>query len=366
MYKEGKFGLSELISVTTLAIVSKIFYTSTPVLVDETGTSAWLTTLFSCILSVIFFMFLYLLMKRFPDKSISQICEKVVGKFLGKLLGFLFSSYVLFYAASNLREFVEMIKSYSLPDTDPSILIICYMIVLILMAYKGIENMARISRVTIYPVLASLLLILIMSSPYYNFDYIKPYLGYGIGKTVRVGFMRSSAYQEVILLAIIVRCSHNIKDIKKAGLISLIASGLILSAASFCYIMVFSYTMGKENLSGIFQVSKLIYYNRYIQRVESIFLFVWIISSVLTSALAFYASMSIYCDVFKISDHRPLLLPSAFLMYMTALMPENLTQVIYFNLKVTREYGLFLNFIMPIFILLIAIITGKKGDINEK
>lgn len=365
MYKEGKFGLVELISITTLAIVSKIFYTSTAVIINQAGTSAWYTTLISCFLSIILFMLAYSLMKRFPGKSIVQVYEKVVGKIIGKSLGFIFSFYILFYGASNLREFVEMIKSYNYPDTDLSILMICYMIVIILIVYKGIENIGKISRITIYPIIIGLFIILIMSYPYYNFDYTKPLLGYGIGNTLRTAFFRSSAYQEVTVLFVLARCAHNVKDIKKAGIISILISGTIFVISVLCYLMAFSYSMGKEYLSGIFQLSKLIYYNRYFQRVESIFLFIWIISSVLTTALAFYASMSLYCDIFEISDHRPLLLPHAFFMYIISLLPENLIQLLYFNLKINREYGLFLAFGTPILILLIARISGKKGDENE-
>ncbi|MDP4089181.1 MAG: endospore germination permease [Bacillota bacterium] len=362
MNKGGKFSVYEGVLLTTMIIVPKILYTSTPVVVKQLGTAAWYGTLISCLAAFIFFLLVCMLMARFPGKNIVKVFEAVLGKVLGKISGIIFSGYILYYAASNLREFLEMIKVYNLPDTPPSIILIAFIAVSTLIAYKGIESIVRISCINFYPIMLGLFIILVLAYPYYDPDYLKPYYGYGLKGTLYVGFLRSSAYQEVMILPIIIASIHSIKDFTKIGLISIVISGFVFSISFLCYVMAYQYTMGKENLSGIFQLSRVIYYSRYFQRVESIFLFTWVISSLLTVSTAFYSSIRVYCQSFNIKNHRPILIPFALLMYVIALQPKNISELIEVNLRFVRQYSLILIFGLPVLVLLIAIIFGKKED----
>lgn len=366
MNEGGKFSTYEGILFTTIIIVSKIFYTSTPIVVKQLGTAAWYGTLISCFATLIFFLLIYMLMNRFPGKNIVKVFEGVLGKFLGKACGISLSAYILYYASGSLREFLEMIKVYNLPDTPPSIILISFLAVILLMCYKGIESIVRISCINFYPIMLGLFIILVLAYPYYELGFLKPYLGYGIKKTLTVGVLRSSAYEEVTILPIIIASIHNMKDFKKIGVVSIILSGIVFGIAFLCYLMAFQYTMGRENLSGIFQISRIIYFNRYIQRIESVFLFAWVISSLLTTATALYASIRVYCQTFEIKEYRPMLLPFGFVLYVVSLMPKNISQLIEIKLKFIRQYSIIITYGIPILVLIIALIFRKGGKTNNE
>ncbi|OPJ55736.1 GerAB/ArcD/ProY family transporter [Clostridium oryzae] len=360
MNKGGKFSTYEGILFVTITIVSKILYTSTPAVVKQAGTAAWYSTLISCAAAILQYWLMCKLIDRFQGKDLVEVTELVLGKFIGKIMGVLLSGYVVYYAATNLREFLEMIKAFNLPSTPPSVIMITFISVCVLIAYKGLETIVRISYVNFFVIITALIIILLLAIPYYDIDYIKPYFGYGFTKTLSLGFLRSSAYEEVTLLLMINRSLHN-SDYKKIGIVSLILSGIIFSISLLCYLMAYGYDMGRENFSGIFQLSRIIYYNRYIQRVESIFLFAWVISSLLTVSTAFYTSVRVYCQSFEISDHKPILAPFAMIMYALTLQPKNVSELMDINLLVVRQYSMLLTFVFPILVLLIAVIFRKKG-----
>jgi hypothetical protein len=119
MIKEGKFGLLEAICLTTLVIVPKIFFTSPMAITKDLGTAAWYGTLISCITSIIFFMFLYLLMKRFPQKNLVQVFEASLGKILGKTCAIIFCAYFLYYCGVNVREFLGNAQGFYSPVYSP-------------------------------------------------------------------------------------------------------------------------------------------------------------------------------------------------------------------------------------------------------
>lgn len=361
--KQGTFGTYEAVCLVSMIIIVKIFYTSITIIVNLEGTSGWYGTIISCITSMLLFSLLYLLMKRFPGMDITQIFEKILGKIAGKVVTLIFSAYVLYYAASNLREFIEMIKTYNLPYTPPSLLIFGFIAVCTIIAYFGLENIARLSGILFVPVIICILIILLLAIPYYDPDYLKPYLGYGLGKTITVGILRSSAYSEVFILTIIINSIHGLKAFKRVGITSILIAGVTFSTNILCYIMAFSYISGGENLSGLFELSRAIYFNRFIQRVESIFLFAWVIASLLAVSVAFYISINLYTKAFRISNHRPIIFPFSFLLFMVALIPQNISEVIYIHIHLIRQYSTFLVFLVPILLLLIAVVFRKRGDL---
>lgn len=368
MIKEGKFGTREAVTLTTLALTSKVFYTSISVLFKVTSTAAWYTTLISCSVSMILFFIVCLLMKRYPDKNLVQIFDIVVGKFIGKILSLIFCAYFIFYSGATIREFVEMVISYVLPHTQPSMIITVFLIIVVAYAYVGIEGIARMSYVGFFCVLMGLITILILPYKSYDINNLIPIGGYGIRKTFTVGFFRASAYSEVILLAFLANCLHGTEHIKKIGLLSLTLSGVIISIGTVCSLMAFEYSQGGENLSSLFQLSRVIYISRFLQRIESVFIFIWVIASIINVSVTFYVSISIFCKAFNISNHRPCLLPFTYFTFMVTLLPKNISEASEVYIKFARQYSLIITYFIPMLVLLISIVRGNKGgnSANEK
>lgn len=361
MNSEGKIGTYEAICFTTLVIINKIFFTSTGYIVLATGTAAWYTTLISCLVTLVFFMFFYLLLKRFPGKDIVLIYETVLGKLPGKFIALVICGYAIFNAGSTLREFVEMIKVYNLPYTPVSVIMITFLTSAVIICYFGLQSLSRICALCFIPSMIGLGLILLMALPSYDMNLLKPYGGYGLSTTMKLGFFRSSAYYEFTLLGFAINAIGGYKQYKKVGITSILLSGAVFSVCLICYLMTFGYAAGSENISGIFELSRSIYFNRFIQRVETIFLFIWVISSVISTTASYYFSMLIYCKIFTIKDHKPLIFPFALLVFIVAILPASMQAVTQINTTFLRQYSMYIAYIPSIIVLLIAVIFKKKG-----
>jgi spore germination protein KB len=361
MIKEGKFGFLEAFALVTIMVITKIFYTSPFAIIKELGTAAWYGTLISCLTSLLFFGLIYLLLKRFPGKDLYQVFEAVLGSKLGKTLILTFAVYFLYYAGVNIREFIGILKVYSKPLTPAEILAAALLLVAIALAYVGLEGIARTAYIFFYLIIGGLLIIIFLAIPAYELDYLKPWLGYGLDKTVLIGILRSSAYDEIIILGIIINSLHGLKNFKRIGVACLIFIGLTFSICLACILAAFQYTVASEHLSGMFQLSRIIYYSRFFQRVEAIFLFIWVFASVITVSLAFYIALSSYCRAFKINNHRPLLLPFAFLAFTVTFWPDNIAQVLEIHVKIIRQYSFLILYLLPLLVLAWSLITGKKG-----
>lgn len=365
MIKEGRFGFMEAFSIMAIVLATKIFYGSPMALIKPLGTAAWYGTLVSCAAALAFFTLLYILMKRFPQQDLFQIFETVTGKVIGKSLILIFAIFFVYKAGINLREFAAVLKVYSMPFTPPSLIFLSFLVVVAAMAYVGLEGIVRVGHIFFYLIFGALFLIILLAIPSYDFNYLQPILGYGLAETIKTGLIRVSAYDEIIFLAVIIRSLQGIQVFKKVGYLTLIFMGLTISVCLICILAAFQYTVGGEHISGMYQLSRVIYFTRFFQRIESIFLFVWVISSVITVSFIFYISMNAYCRVFNITNHRPLILPFTFLTFMVAFIPNNFAEIMEIHLKVLREYSSAILIVIPVMVLLLAFIRGKKGVTNS-
>jgi spore germination protein (amino acid permease) len=300
-------------------------------------------------------------LKRFPGLDIPQIYQEVLGKVFGKLIVLLFCIFAIYYAGSTLREFVEMIKTYALPLTPISVIMASFLLTAVIISYFGFECMARISAICFIPIIAGLILILLLASPSYNLNLLKPFGGHGINVTLATGFFRSSAYMEFTVLTVVVAALHGHAGFKKAGVTSILLTGIIFAISILCYLAAFGYPSASENISGLYELSRSIYFNRFFQRVESLFLFIWVISSVITTTVTFYIGILIYCKVFTIKNHKPLLLPFAVMAFIVAILPQSMQEVTHINVMFLRQYSMFVVYIPSVIVLLISFIFNKRG-----
>jgi len=363
MIKDGFFGTKESISLLTFALVTKVLFGIPSVIVQVSGNAAWYIIIISTLISLLFFYILCVLMKRFPNKNIVEVFNEVMGKFIGTLISVLFVTFLIYYTGASIREFVEMIKAYNLPGTATSIILITFIAVCLLGVYLGLETIARLSYIFFYGLAGGLILMFILAYNRYKFDYLFPFWGYGLKNIVYTGILRSSYFIEVFFLSVIINSLQGYKNFKRVGVISLILSGITMAISLFCYLLAFGFNMGQESVSGIFQLSRLIYINRFFQRVETIFLFVWVISSLIQTSFYMYVTISMYCKAFRIKKYRPLLLPLASLVYFFAILPSSLTQVFEVHLTLLRRYSFIFVYGTTLLVLIVAFIRGKKGEV---
>ncbi len=362
MLKEGKFGAHEAVCLATIAMSNKVFFTAPSYLTRTVGTAGWYMTIISCGLASIYFAFIYLLLKRFPGKNIIEIYDKVLGRLMGFVFSFILMGTFMAYSGIFSREFADVIKTYNFPITPLSVLTGAVIIVAGIAVLLGLEAIARTAKLAAYAALLGFILLIILVSPYFRFAHILPFMGYGIGKTVTTGVLRSTAYAEVFILAVFAGSLQGLRHIKKAGYISLLVSGLILSSGLLVFSLIFEYTSTVEITAPIYVTTRLMKFGNFYQRMEPIFLFVCIITTVIYVSILFYTTISIYCKMFRIQDRRPLIIPIGVLIFTVAIFPKDMLSVIARYIQGIRMLGNIPFFILPIIVLIVAVLRKKKGE----
>lgn len=362
MIKEGKFGYHEAISLLVITITTKTFFTSPSILVEVVGTAGWYMTFISTAIAILAFMLLYMLLKRFPNKNIMEIADLVLGKWGGFLFSLLFGGFLLWIASISIREFVEVLKVYVLPESPPSFVMILFIIIIVFLSFMGLETIARFAKFIIYILGLGFVLVILLSSQNFVPRHLYPLLGYGIDTTIIYGLLRSSFYGEIAIIGVIASSLHGYKEIKRIGISTLLISGLLTSISLLVFTLVFPYTVGQELTSPMYEMAALIDYGGFMQRMEPIFLFLWNYGTFIEVSLIFYAVLMLFCHAFRIDDKRPVILPMATIMFSISFIPKGIAEVISGLVQTIRSWGWIIYYVPPIIILIIALIRKKKGE----
>lgn len=262
MLKEGKFGTSEAICLWTTAISSKVFFTSPAHLTSLVGTAGWMMTLISALTTILFFTFAYLLIKRFPNSDLVEIFEIVLGKPACLILCLLFCIATILIATLRIREFAEVLKTYTLAKSPPSFIVGIFVLGTMIICNVGLESIARLSKLLSISIWPSLVIVLALSIKNYEIYRIFPFWGYGIKPIVKHGLLRSSAYFEVVYVLFVAKALQGTKYVKKTGFASLILSGIIIATCILAFTLTFPYYSAMEVTSPMYQLTTLIDYGR--------------------------------------------------------------------------------------------------------
>ncbi|MBM7557547.1 GerAB/ArcD/ProY family transporter [Halanaerobacter jeridensis] len=309
------------------------------------GGSYWVFSLF----------FIYKLGSQFPQQTIIEYSEIILGSILGKILSLTYVLYSITITALSVRIFIMVITTYILPKTPVSINLSIIIITCLYLISKGLKTMARLDEFLFF-VLAPAYLVMIPTILKSNWWHFKPILGTGIKEIFDGSLITTYSFLGPEIILLIFPYIKEKKNIFKSSLISL---GIITLTYLYVIIITIGY-FGVETLQyilwptiNLLKAIKIPFFGR----LEFFLIFLWI-AIAFTSIAAFYymASYSV-AQFFSLKNK----LLSAFILlpiiYYLFFIPKNIIEVFEYT-EIVAQFGTILIFVIPPLLLLITKLRG--------
>ncbi len=237
----------------------------------------WLMVLISVIYNIVLLSPMIFLGNRFKDYSIIVYMEKIFGKGLGKILGFLYILYFMFETVYMINVQVQVIATTLL--TEASNLVITFLIiaVCVYIAYNGLEVCGRTSELLGPIIISVIFVVLIAGYRNVNFALLLPIYKDSTLLQLNQGAIEMTLlFREVAILAMI---CPNLEDNTKLN--SIFLKSVFLSVLLLIFPIVFS-----QGALGIEQARhakfpfltyiRLIAAHGVAERIDSFYVAVWI------------------------------------------------------------------------------------------
>lgn len=367
MSQTSKIGKIEAIFLIITIMINHIILNLSKALLDSTGSSTLLNIVFVTIIALCIVYFISRVFKRFPGMDILDISEFLGGKFLKNLIGTLFIIYFLFSSSTFLRSFCESVKIIYFPRTPIIILILLFIIGITLCNRFGMQSIIRANLIFIPFVLFSIVFVFLANFEHFTVQRMFPLFGNGIVPTFFSGISNLFAFGGISLLYFIPPALQDSRQFRKIALSSILLSGIWLLFSVATLLFIFPSNMIADEILPLYLASRFIEFGRFFQRLDAVFLFVWIISMV--SYLSVLLSFIVHIFRKTTAFQYPYITTyvGAIIIFLLSIIPQNYAQVHFLETTVYQYLVLGFVFIISLIILMLAMLklrkqNSKKGD----
>lgn len=359
-YQSGKMGIAEGMAIVFTVTFIPVFQSIWSVTIDRAKGAAWMIPCINGLLTISVFMLLLYVMERVPGDLI-DVSRKLLGKPIAMVIGLVY--FMHFYAESALllREFSENTLLTALPYLEFSAAILFYSFVAVVILYLGIEPLARGTYIVMPVVVLAVLLVVLFLYPKFIFLQLSPWQGPGLGKVLISGVQVSGFNFGLLLLPILGRSLHNVKTIRYAALYGFGLSMFMRLIMIVSFTLVFGAGVGREKILPFFEMTRAVYVSRYLQRVEALFILLWVIAGIIAVTVALYVSIYIIARLFDLPTLRPLIIPAVLTAAQLAMIPPDITSVLLLHANLVTTWYNIGSIIIPLFLFFVFLVRRKAG-----
>lgn len=321
----------------------------------------WISTLLSFIICVIFLLPVFLLARKYPDKTIIQYSELLLGRIGGKIIGLLYAFYFLHVSANTVRLFGEYFTAAPMPETPLVVFLITLVLVAAYAVYKGVEAIGRVGEMIIPLNLIVVIIISLMVIKDINFNNLKPLLEKGIYPVLYGAVISASRAIEPLLLAMLYPYINSNKKRALSYVLGIFIAIVFLVLIDFQILSIIGINQAKLMSYPYVNLLRRIKFADIIERVDIIHLGIWILGNCLRAALYFYLGVLGLAQVFSLKSYKPAIIPAGVVILLLALYlyPNLIRMEQFLSYKTLGAYNLFFVIGIPSILLLLALFKKK-------
>jgi len=357
-YQVGKMGASEGIGLTVIMSIATIFLSSPAFIAERVGTLAWVVPLVSGTMSIIAIFLLSHLFKRFSGDLLT-ITEQLLGNTVGKIISIYYMFIFLSSAFFSVREFSENTLLIALPDLSLNVAFICYALSAAAIVYAGIETIGRVVYLYLPFIMGSILILLLAPYPFLEFNYLFPWQGYGLNTLAENSIGLAGTQAGVIILMVFAQSFQTAQTIRTAAIFAIGGMSILHSLIFVVIVMLFGSKVVAEMSLPLLEIARMIHLSRFFQRVEAIYIMVWVSVGILNTAANLFTGLFLLSRLAGLPTIRPLIPAITFIMIELSFLTPDITAFVAVISKIYLS-NFFGMLIFPIILFIAEIIKDRR------
>ncbi|MEO2261272.1 endospore germination permease [Paenibacillus amylolyticus] len=363
MLMQEKLTIRQFTLLTFLVMIGDmvLIYPSLVTAVGEQD--AWFCSLIGLPIGVGIMWVLYKLHRTHPQMSLFEICNQLLGTWVGSMLSVAYLFYFAIGAAICVREVGDFMTTQIYLKTPIRVIILMIICSLAWGLIHGFRTMG-LSAELLTPIVVLFILFLFLGllpqaknanlQPYFNTPWI-----HLVESSIRSAF---TSFGELIILSVFLPYVNSGPHFKRDFLLATFCGGLLLSLLLLISLMVMGPTLTQHSIYISYALSQKINIGNFFERIEAFMAIAWLISTYFKSLLYLFAFVLGTAQLFRLKTYKPLILPSSLLLFaLGVLIAPN---VIFYTdtiMPAWVDWDITVSFIIPLFLLLVYRIRSRKS-----
>lgn len=363
---ENNYKLQKLEAITIILIVmiNKLILNIPYYIVDLVGSGAIVNLLYVGIIDFVLLLIIIKLFNNFESSDILDISEFLGGKRVKNLIGFLCIGIFFLVAFITLIDFSNVLHTIYFSNF-PMVYILFFFVFGVLIANLiGLKGISRtISFIVPFAILS---VIITFFTSFENLDIkdLTPILGKSYEDTFISGLSNCFAMYILVIYYFLKPLLKDVKEFKKISIISYILSFILLMLTIIPMLTLFNTSSNSEPINSLFLLSRQIELGRFLQRVDALFIFLWIFAIFAYLSFIIFMINRIIKKIFPVSNEKMLSYSTCGLLFAIALIPVNISHIHFIEDTLYRYLIIGFTFGLGLIILLLANFKKRKSKNN--
>ena len=360
MENTQKLNKFEAVGLMLIVIINQIILNLASYIVTKNNSSSWINIIYITILFILFLYFIFKLFKPFDSSDILDISNFLGGKFLKILIAISYMLFFILFASISLRHISTSLKLIYFEDTPIIYVMLFFIIPASIVSKLGIKTISKLNLILMSIFLISMIVILFSTINLFVPQRLFPILGYGINKTFIEGIINISSFTFISYLYFLIPYLKDTKEFKKIGISTIIVSSIYLLCSVLYLLMLFPFISFSDEILSIYLVARLIEFGRFFQRIDALFLFIWILTILSFLSITLLFICNIFKKISKINNCSVLCFPFSLIILGISLSFKDISQVKNIENTLFGYIVIILSFLVSPLILLLAYLKKKN------
>ena len=191
---------------------------------------------------------------------------------------------------------------------------------------------------------------------------LTPILGKSFNDTFIIGISNCFSMYIIVMYYFLKPLLKDINDFKSVSIISYIISFVLLILTVVPMLTLFNANSNSEPINSLFLLSRQIEFGRFLQRVDSLFIFLWIFAVLSYLSLIIFLINRIIKKILPISNEKMLSYLTCHILFSISLIPTNISIIHFIENTLYRYLVIGFVFILETSILILANFKKVKSS----
>lgn len=361
MSRHVDISVGQATSLIGLLLVIQSHVLAPPVMAEYAHQDMWISVMLSIIMTLFLSAYTVWLTNRFPEYTLMQFSELVLGRFFGKLVGGVFFLYFMTITVIHVQLILQVFKTMFMPQTPALIFVVMILAFAYFCSIQGIGTLARMSTVLLIISYATIIFLFCSVLREVRFIHYLPLLQSDWSQIVHASlFTFASNGQVVVLTMLHPYLRHQTQKNSSASFIwwsfltSLITGMLIME-----FIGVFSSYQLQSLLFPTAEIDALIRIGEFFERPEMFFVTIWTSVILVATGFLFSIGYNSLIQLFNCSEGYRSRMLAAILVLLPSMMLQDFDRFSHFLHDAWVYWSIVCQAIFPFLLGLIYLVKKR-------
>ena len=353
-----KLENKEAISIILIIMINKLILNIPYYIVNLSGTGSLVNLIYIGIIDLILSLVIIKLLEKFQNSDILDVSYFLAGNKLKNIVGIISISLFFLVSFITLIDFCNVLHTIYFSNFDTIYIFLFFMIGILISNLVGIKSISRTISFLVPFAIISVIISFFAVWDDFSIQRFTPIFGKDFYTTFGLGFTNSFSMYIIVYYYFFKPLLANPKDFKKITIISYLISFTLLFITVSSMLTLFSTTTNNEPINSLFLLVRQIELGKFLQRVDSLFILLWILSIFAYLSFVIFIINRIIKKMTNISNEKIISFSTCSILLGLALIPINISKI-HFIENVVYKYVI-LSFIFGIGLIILILGNIKK------